>query len=164
VKLVPLLLAAICLANAMEHTHTEFEFTLGAPYSRVAPLFGALAEQNWDPEWKPRFLYPTPPADREGAVFRVERPGQSSVWVNTLFDLATGRVQYVYVVDGVMATRIDIRLTREGDAATHVVVAYERTALEDAAAAHVRSLAKSDAGNGPEWKAAIEAYLAKAGK
>jgi hypothetical protein len=158
------MLTSICLVNAMEHCRTEFEFTIDAPYDRVAPLFGALAEQKWSPEWKPQFLYPAPAADQEGAVFRVEHPGRSSIWVNTLFDLAAGRVQYVYILNGMMATRIDIHLTRKGDAATHVAVAYERTALEDAADAHVRSMAKGDAGNGPEWKAAIETYLVKAAK
>ena len=159
-----LLLAPLYLVTAMEHTRTEFEFAVDAPYERVVPLFGASAEQKWAADWKPQFLYPTPAADQEGAVFRVERSGRSSIWVNTIFDLAAGRVQYVYIVNGTMATRIDIHLTRTGAAATHVAVAYERTALEDTADVHVRSMAKGDAGNGPEWKAAIEAYLAKAGK
>ena len=162
-RAVLFMLAPLWLASAMEHTHTEFEFTIDAPYERVAPLFGAWEEQKWAADWKPQFLYPTPAADREGAVFKVEHGGHTSIWVNTVLDLAAGRVQYVYIVNGTMATRIDIRLTRKGTAATHVAVAYERTALEEAADAHVRSMAKADAGYGPEWKAVIEAYLGKSG-
>ncbi len=146
---------------AAAHARTEFQFTIDLPYDAAAPLFGALAEQKWAPDFKPVFLYPDPPEDREGMVFRVAHPGHSSIWVNTLFDLAGGRVQYVYVLEGALVTRIDIHLTRLGESQTGVKVAYERTALDPAANSHLQEFARHDAAAGHEWQAALNAYAAK---
>ncbi|HUI58160.1 MAG TPA: hypothetical protein VLY04_24465 [Bryobacteraceae bacterium] len=141
------------------HVRTEFHFTLDIPYASAAPLFGADAERKWSEGWNPRFLYPAPPADQEGAVFRVDHgASHSSVWINTVFDLPAGHVQYVFILNQAVITRIDIHLTRNGSDKTDVTVAYERTALDPAANEHVRSLAHSDAAGAKDWKPAIEAY------
>jgi len=143
----------------LAHLRTEFHFTLDIPYASAAPLFGALAEQKWEKDWRPRFLFPIPPADEEGAVFRVDHgPSHMSVWVNTVFDLPGGHVQYVYILNQAMLTRIDIRLAKDGPAKTGVTVAYERTALEAGANAHVKSFAQGDADSADSWKPAIEGY------
>ena len=52
----------------LERASVEFSFHLNANYKDAAPLFGALAEKQWAPDWNPEFLYPRPPADREGAA------------------------------------------------------------------------------------------------
>ena len=113
--------------GAAAHSSSSFEFTVGAPYERVAPLFGADAERAWaGDEWDPRFLHPDPARDAEGAVFTLTRGGHTAVWVNTVFDLEHGRFAYAYVIPEVLATRIDIRLSRPDAATTHVRVLYER--------------------------------------
>lgn len=145
----------------LAHTSVEFHFTVDLSYEAAAPLFGAWEEQKWAAGWKPQFLYPLPPADREGSVFRVQKGSQSSVWVNTVLDLTAGRVQYVYVLGDVLVTRIDIRLKRNGNDKTDVSVTYERTALDPSANAHVNTLAKSDATSADEWRSAINAYGAR---
>jgi hypothetical protein len=140
---------------------TRFHFTADLAYPLAAPLFGALAEQKWAEGWKPVFLYPDPPADREGAVFRVESPGHSSIWTTTVFDLAGGHVQYLVVLNNAIVTRIDIRLTRNGAEKTDVSVLYERTAIDPSVNDRVRALAKKDAGHADEWRDAINAYAAR---
>jgi len=148
----------------LAHTREEFRFALALPYDEAAPLFGAWAEQKWDPDWKPRFLYPNPPADQEGAVFTVDQtPAYTSVWNTTVFDLPGGHIQYVYVMMSrepfpvpELLTRIDIRLAGNGGG-TDVAVVYQRTALHAGANCHVREMAASDARSGPLWQAAIEA-------
>ncbi len=145
----------------LAHVRTEFHFTADLPYDVGAPLFGAWAEQKWAPEWKPLFLYPTPPVDQEGAVFRVDHGAHSSVWITTVFDLPRGRVQYVSVLNHVIITRIDIRLAKNGAEKTDVSVVYERTALGPDVNEQVRTLARADEHYGPEWKAAIDAYGTK---
>jgi len=148
----------------LAHTREEFRFALALPYDEAAPLFGAWAEQKWDPDWKPRFLYPNPPADQEGAVFTVDQPpGCTTVWTTTIFDLPGGHIQYVNVTMSrepwpapELLTRIDIRLAKNGGG-TEVAVVYQRTALHPAANDRVRTLAVSDVRSGPEWQAAIEA-------
>ena len=139
----------------------EFHFTADLPYASAAPLFGSLAEQKWAPEWKPQFLFPNPPVDQEGAVFRVDYPGHSSVWVASVFDLPGGHVQYVNVLNNLVLTRIDIRLAADGAKKTAVSVVYERTALDPKANEHVRSMAAGDAKHSNEWETAINAYAAK---
>jgi hypothetical protein len=146
---------------AQTQIRTAFHFTVDLAYEAAAPLFGALAEQKWDPEWKPRFVYPDPPADQEGAVFRVDHAGHSSIWTTSVFDLPGGHVQYVVFLNDVIVTRIDIRLARNGAGKMDVSVLYERTALDPKANEHVRTLANNDAKRADAWKAAIEAYAAK---
>lgn len=148
-------------ANDLAHTRIEFSVSVNLPYAEAAPLFGAWAEQKWAADWKPQFIYPAPPADQEGAVFKVEHGSHSSIWVNTVFDLPQGHVQYVYVLNNLLVTRIDIRLTKQGTDKTGASVVYERTALDAAANDQVRALGKFDSQQAPEWQAALDAYAGK---
>jgi hypothetical protein len=158
----PAALAAQTAPNEAGHARTTFRFTVNLPSAEAFPLFGAWAEQKWAPTWKPRFAYPNPPADREGAVFVVDHGSHSSVWTTTRFDIETGQVQYIYVLDRLLVTRIDIQVTAHGAGQTDVQVAYERTAVLPEAAEHVRALAKQDAGASDEWRDAINSYAARA--
>ncbi len=151
-------------ANGEEaaHARTEFHFTVNLPYEKAFPLFGARGEQNWAPDWKPQFLYPNPPADKQGAVFLVSNsPSHSSVWMTTKFDAAKGEVQHVFVLNHAVISLIDISLKRNGPDKTDVSVAYELTALDPSAADHVKALAKQHEHSAEEWKAAIDSYAAK---
>ena len=146
----------------LTHTRTEFEFTANALMDQVAPLFGAHEERKWSLDWNPQFIYPQPAHDQPGMVFQVTHGQHSSTWVNTAFDLATGHIQYAYVLNDAMATVIDIHLSRLGEHKTAVAVAYERTALIPEANEHVQHFAQADARAGKEWEQQINAYLAKA--
>ena len=145
----------------LAHTRTAFDFTVNAPLEQAAPLFGADKERVWAPGWNPQFLYPNPAHDQQGMVFQVSHGERTSTWVNTVFDLAEGHIQYAYVLANAMATSIDIRLTRAGAAKTHVAVVYERTALMAEANAHVQHFAANDAKADKEWEEQINGYLAK---
>jgi hypothetical protein len=162
--------ATLCKAQAqgsdsssgtLLHTHTEFRLTADAPFEQTAPLFGANEERKWSPGWDPQFVYPTPAHDQQGMVFRVEHPNHSSTWVNTAFDLTAGHIQYVYVLNDMMTTLIDIHLTRESADKTGVTVVYERTALVPEANEHVQHFAKGDEKAQQEWEESINGYFAK---
>ena len=146
---------------ALAHVRNEFEFTVYAPYARVAPLFGADAERAWAGDtWSPHFLFPaSAPFDVPGAVFTIEHGGHHATWVCTSFDLKAGRVQYVYLIGSALATLIDIHLSAPDSKSTHVQVIYERTALRPDANDHVRVTGESDRDSGKEWQKAIERYL-----
>lgn len=146
---------------ALAHTHTEFQFTVDAPFEQTAPLFGANEERKWSPDWNPQFVYPIPAHDQPGMVFRVDHPHHSSVWINTAFDLAAGHIQYAYVLNDAMTTLIDIHLTRESAQKTGVTVVYERTALLPEANEHVQHFTEGDERAGKEWGDAINGYFAK---
>lgn len=144
-------------------TDNSFEFTVPAALERVAPLFGAWAERAWaGPDWSPRFLHPEPAHDEEGMVFQVAHAEGISTWVNTLLDLDAGRIQYVYVLPGVQAVVIDLRLSRLREDETAVVVRYRRTALDAAHDDPIEALGRGDAANGPKWAAALATCLRRA--
>jgi hypothetical protein len=143
----------------LAHVVTTFEFDASAPMAEVMPLFGADRERVWAKDWDPKFVYPTPAADQLGMVFEVAHGHTAATWVATQFDLARGAVQYVYIVPGAMTALITIHATAHG-ATTHVAVTYERTALDEGANDHVRTMAASDKSAGPEWSREINAYLA----
>jgi len=146
-------------AMPLVHTTAGFAFDLMLAYDFAAPLFGAKEESKWAPDWSPQFLHPVPAADIEGAVFRtLDGPHQGRLWINTVFDLANGHIQYVYVLNQAIVTRIDIHLARKGANETHVAVTYERTALAPSANDEVRKATKATAAYGPEWRDAIERY------
>ncbi|MCU1285530.1 MAG: hypothetical protein JWO13_1880 [Acidobacteriales bacterium] len=142
------------------HVSHQFTFTIHAPMRAAAPLFGAHAERAWaGAEWDPQFIYPQPAADKEGMVFTVCHPHTNAIWVNTVFDLKNGHVQYVYFIPDALVTRIDIHITASNASTTNVKVVYERTALSPEANAHVRKMGEADAKAGPEWEKQITEYF-----
>lgn len=147
-------------APELTHVVNSFHFEVAAAFARVAPLFGPEGERGWaGKHWNPEFLYPLPAKDTEGAVFKVQHGAHSSVWVNTRFDLAAGRMQYVYFVDDAMVTTVDVRLTAKDQNHTAVDVTYARTAVQAAANDDVRELGNGDRESGPKWQKSIEEYL-----
>jgi hypothetical protein len=142
------------------HVRNSFQLIVGAPLNRAAALFGPEGERCWaGPHWNPEFLYPQPAKDVQGAVFTVQRGPHNSIWVNTLFDLAGGRMQYVSFVPDTLVSIVDVRLTPLDSSRTSVEVTYARTALDVAANDQVHAMGKSDGESGPEWQQAIEECL-----
>jgi hypothetical protein len=130
------------------------------PLERAAPLFGPEGERCWAGKpWDPKFLYPRPAKDIEGAVFTVQHGSHTSVWVNTIFELSGGRMQYVSFIPDALVSVIDVRLTALDSNTTEVAVTYIRTALSTDANEHVHTLAANDRANGPQWQQSIEACL-----
>ena len=68
------------------------------------------------------------------------------------------RLNPVSILNQLLATRIGIRLKKNGSERTDVSVSSECTALDPAANDHVKALAKGDAGNAAEWRTGINAY------
>jgi hypothetical protein len=144
----------------LAHARSEFTFTVKAPMAEAFPLFGAEGERRWaGPHWEPQFVCPNPAKDVEGAVFRVQHGHHAATWVNTAFDAQAGHAAYVYVIDGKLATRIDVRLSPIDATTTRVHVMYERTALDPSVNSDVAEMAQKDSKMGPEWERDIAAYL-----
>jgi hypothetical protein len=143
---------------ALLHTREQFSFTANAPFDVAWPLFGADKERAWAPDWEPAFLWPEKPFDQEGMVFNVRHEERTAIWVNTAFDRAAGRIQYVYVIAEVVATVITLELMPARDSTT-VDVVYERTSLAGAANDIVRGMAARDRVAGKEWNQQINSHL-----
>ena len=140
---------------ALSHVMHSFRFDIAAPLARAAPLFGPDGERAWGgPTWQPSFLFPEHAQDVEGAVFTVPHGDGTAVWVNTIFDLAGGHMQYVAFIPSAMVTVVDVRLSGNAGVTT-ADVTYTRTALDPAMNDKVTALGESDAASGPEWSSAI---------
>jgi hypothetical protein len=147
---------------SLAHVRTGFELTVPAPYSVAFPLFGPDGERSWaGPDWSPQFVYPSPAADIQGAVFAVKHGAHQAVWVNTLFDLQGHHIQYAYFISDVMVTTIDLTFLALDSASTKVSVIYERTALSIAANERAQQFGAADRARGADWEKAINAYLQK---
>jgi hypothetical protein len=146
---------------APAHVVNSFHFQVKSSFSEAAVLFGPEAERRWaGPHWNPAFLHPQPGVnsnfDTQGAVFTVQHGTQKSIWVNTLFDLAEGRMQYVAFIPDHMVSTVDVRLNAIDPHTTGVDVTYIRTALTPEANADVEAQGRKDRDSGPEWQQAIE--------
>ena len=145
---------------ALAHTVAHFSFTVAAPFARVALQFGPEAERAWgDPQWDPHFLYPQPGKDVAGAVFTLQHGQMSSVWVNTRYDAAAGRMQYIYIVTNAMVCVIDVSVASVDPLHTSVDVTYTRTALAPEHNQGIAHLSQQDAQSGPEWRQHVEHAL-----
>jgi hypothetical protein len=144
------------------HISTSFDFIVHAPYGLAAPLFGPIGEHAWaGEEWDPKFIYPQPPSDVEGAVFTVHDGPLTKVWVTTLFDLEARHIQYVYFLPGLLVTTIDVRFKIIDAGTTRVNVVYTRTALTPQGNERVARMSENDRKAGTEWQEAIDNYLTK---
>jgi hypothetical protein len=142
------------------HVTNSFQLLVRAPLLRAAALFGPEGERCWaGPRWNPEFLYPQPARDVQGAVFTIQHGPHKSVWVNTLFDPAAGRMQYVAFIPETLVTTVDVRLTAVDPSSTKIEVTYARTALDASANDVVEGLGRKDRESGPEWQHAIEKCL-----
>jgi hypothetical protein len=149
------------MTNQPAHVSNRFQFVVLVPLSRAATLFGPEGERCWAGQhWNPEFLYPQPGEDIQGAVFTVQQGPHKSVWVNTVFDAARGRVQYVSFVPDTLVSTVEVRLTPVSPSTTSVDVTYVRTALSKAANDDVQALGIRDRESGPHWRQAIESCLA----
>lgn len=159
-------LAATALAHSsaqtaqLARTQTAFDLTVNLPYAKTAPLFGPEGERVWAGEhWNPKFLYPQPAHDEQGAVFTIQHGTITATWVNTLFDVDARHFQYAYFMPGIMVTTIDVRFAPANETTTGVHVVYTRTALTPDGNAQVTEFTARDRTAAQDWQQAIDAYL-----
>jgi hypothetical protein len=136
----------------------SFMIILNAPPDIAIRPFGALAEQGWDPDWHPHFVFPTEPKDCEGAVFTIDQRGVQT-WLLQTWDMQNHIVRYIAFDPGVKLTEITIRVSAQGARSSQAVVTYRRTGLSSAGDEQVRHFAQLFTQEGPHWEAAINGYL-----
>jgi hypothetical protein len=146
--------------HSAAHVRNSFALTVHEPMHDAALLFGPEGERAWaGDEWDPQFVFPVPAQDVEGAVFTVRRGEHTTVWVNTVFDVQAGHMQYVYILADLLVATIDVRLHAIGSSQTKIEVTYVRTALRPEANEHVEAMGRHDREQGKVWERQIDAYL-----
>lgn len=141
---------------------TSFDLSVAASYAKTAPLFGPEGERAWaGKHWDPQFIHPQPAHDEQGAVFTVKHGPYTAVWVNTLFDVEARHFQYVYFLQNLMVTTIDVQFKPVDASTTQVHVTYTRTAVTPEGNEHVTAMSEGDKTAGKDWQQAIGEYLAE---
>lgn len=142
------------------HIETTFEVLVHAPYAETADLFSPEGERAWAGEhWDPRFLYPLPAQDKQGAVFTISHGAVHAVWVVAQHDLEVRHFQYVYFIPELLVTTIDVRFQSLDSKTTLVTVTYARTSISADGDEHVRTMSEGDQTAGRDWQEAIDQYL-----
>jgi len=144
--------AAVQPAN---HVVRSFTITLQAPAAEATRAFGPIAEQGWDPDWHPQFVYPSPPREIPGAVFRVG----DQIWVLRDFDPEQHTVQYVVNIPERNVIVISISLASISARASSATITYEVTALSGAGMPHLQKVAHHLTAEALHWQSAVNAYL-----
>jgi hypothetical protein len=150
-------------SGARLHAHQSFTITLNAVPDVAVRAFGAVAEERWAPGFDPRFAYPNPPKDTEGAVFTLDGK-TTQVWLLQRWDMTQHVVRYVAVDPGVKISAIDIEVAPLGANGSRATVTYDRTSLSPAGDAEVAAWAKTFAAQAPDWATAINGYLAESAR
>jgi hypothetical protein len=141
-------------------TQSSFDVVVRAPYAETAPLFGPEGERAWaGKHWDPHFIHPLPAHDEEDAVFTIQHGPFNAVWVTALYDVEGRHFKYVYFLDNLLVTTIDVRFEIIDAASTRARVVYTRTALQPEGNEHVTAFTSLDKTAGPEWQRAIDAWL-----
>ena len=116
------------------HISRSHAIHLGAPPSRVFPLFEPVGEQSWAADWKPVFLYPPSGAAQVGAVFTTqvhEDDGLDTIWAMNVYDPTDFHLRYLRVTPGSRVGMIDIRCQGAPEGGTEATVTYTFTGLSD---------------------------------
>jgi hypothetical protein len=143
------------------HVETTFEVRVRAAYAETAELFSPEGERAWAGEhWDPKFIYPAPARDQQGAVFTISLGAVQAVWVVAQHDLEGRHFKYVYMIPDVMVTMIDVEFRSVDSTTTQVEVTYARTATSADGDEHVKAMSEGDQKAGAEWQEAIDRYLA----
>lgn len=135
-------------------------FTLDASADEAFPLFGAKREMDWDPNWRPQFIFP-PDGDQtaHGSVFLVRGDDRESVWVMTVYDVEKRVVQYVRVTPDHSVGQLWITVTPLNAAASQVKVTYRLTALSPIGGSFVDKWKTEFPGTADDWQTVLNHYL-----
>lgn len=158
------LLSQVAPASKEEclHVRTSFSFVVNASLAVTAPLFGPEGERAWvGKHWDPVFIHPQPARDVEGMVFTLRRDPFNEVWVNTLFDMEGRHFQYVYMLQDLAVTVIDVRFKLLGADSTEVDVVFTRTAITPQGNEQVTAMSETDKSAPQVWKKKIDECLAR---
>jgi hypothetical protein len=95
-----------------------------------------------------------------GAVFTVAHPnGSASIWVMNYYNVAERRVEYVRVIPGSNAARIEIRVSSAAGGHSTAEVSYALTSLSAAGDSAVDLFVETFPQRKPHWEQAINHYL-----
>ncbi len=149
--------------SAFETVVRTFTQRIEAAPDLVFPLLCPVRESDWLDGWRCDLLRSSSGHAEEGCVFRTRPAGEpETVWIVTRHEPASGRVEFVRVTAGLLATRLLVEVKANGASASSVRVTYELTPTSEEGA---RKVAASHSGEAFRasmewWERSMNHYLA----
>lgn len=111
--------------NRVARTYTQH---LEAEPAQVFPLLCPVREADWLEGWDPSLVLSASGVAEPDCVFLTDAEGGTATWYITQHDPASGTVEMIKIVPGVVATRLNIAVhpVSEGSEA---IVTYAHTSL-----------------------------------
>jgi len=122
--------------------------TIAAPPARVFPLLCPVREGEWLEGWREEveMIHSDSGVAEDGCVFRTRAAGRpETVWMITRHDPVRRVVEFARVTQGLVATRLRIRVEAAGAATSSVHVTYTLTPLAAAGAEYIGEHHSEDA-------------------
>lgn len=107
---------------------------------RVFPLLCPVREAEWLDGWRCEMIHSESGVAEDGCVFRTEGgDSPETVWMVSRHCAPEGRVEFVRVTTGLVASRLRIQLERASGDATSVHIGYIHTPISPAGSAFIES-------------------------
>ena len=144
--------------QATRVTHEYTQTNLASPET-VFPLLCPVREADWVPGWQHRLIYSQSGFAEAGCVFTTEENGHEITWLVTEYDPLAFRIAFAWVNPGLVATQINISLTRSAEN-TRALVRYTYTGLSPEGNRELEPYDENWFRQKMEsWEAAINRYL-----
>ena len=114
--------------NRVSHT---YEQTINGTVNDVMPLYCPVRERDWVVGWNPKTVYSHSGLVEKDCIFITQQGDMDVVWIVTDYNLATGHVEMIYHVPGVLVTKLDIQVTPLAEEKTKAVLTYSKTSLSE---------------------------------
>jgi hypothetical protein len=116
-------------SDAKRFTHLG-SVSVAAPPDRVFPLLCPVREYEWIDGWDCQLIYSESGLVEEGCIFSTHFPDDgSTLWVTTLHDPVTRRVEFVRFTPDVKILKMQLRVDEAGTSASSLTIKYTLTAL-----------------------------------
>ena len=138
---------------------------LNGNIEKVFPLFGAIEEKKWSPDWQPTPVFPASGKMEEGFIFQTPDHVPNALlrtWIVANYDLSDHLVKYI-VTTANRVTIIKVRCSKSDMNRTQAEITYTLTGLtEEGNEISEHLINNMFKHNLRDWETAINNYLASA--
>ena len=116
-------------SDAKRFSHSG-SVSVNASPDRVFPLLCPVREYEWIDGWDCRLIYSESGLVEEGCIFSTHFPDDGpTLWVTTLHDPVTRRVEFVRFTPELKVLRMQLRVDEGGAGISSLTIRYTLTAL-----------------------------------
>jgi len=136
---------------------------LNGNIEKVFPLFGAMEEKKWSPDWQPMPVFPASGKMEEGFIFKTPDHVPDAplrTWIVAKYDLSDHLVKYI-VATANQITMITVHCSQSDLNKTKAEITYTLTGLnEEGNEISQHLIIRIFKHNLQDWETAINQYLA----